>query len=210
MESVEELKDALCEVRKAHRIVYSYQQRMMDLMLFINSKLKLDAQVTAKKWFSNRIKREDFHMYPGMLAWDFIYSYVVEYYMGENVTEDGFNYALSIIQYSDTGFFDNTENSRTVLDTFDTEEESVSKLLFYLEVKPKTKRNWLWHMSEIVYDKSLAGRNHKASIRKTDSISQVFYSMPIERFLDEKTTIEALNEFRAYCKNNVGIEIGME
>ena len=52
MARVEELGKALCEVRKAHRIIYAYQKRMMDLARFIGAKLDMpECQVI--KHYSN-------------------------------------------------------------------------------------------------------------------------------------------------------------
>ena len=35
----EELNQALCDVRKAHRLIYAYQSKILDLTYFIKSKL---------------------------------------------------------------------------------------------------------------------------------------------------------------------------
>lgn len=35
MANIDSIKDALCDVRKAHRIIYAYQKRMMGIVRFI-------------------------------------------------------------------------------------------------------------------------------------------------------------------------------
>jgi len=39
MANIESIKDALCDVRKAHRIIYAYQKRMMGIVRFIGKKI---------------------------------------------------------------------------------------------------------------------------------------------------------------------------
>lgn len=39
MASIKDIQNALCDVRKAHRILYAYQKRMMDIVMFICQKL---------------------------------------------------------------------------------------------------------------------------------------------------------------------------
>ena len=57
MENIEELKEALCDVRRAHRIIYSYQARMLDLIKFISAKLNYTRIEGATKYFSNGIRK---------------------------------------------------------------------------------------------------------------------------------------------------------
>ena len=93
MENIEELKEALCDVRRAHRIIYSYQARMLDLIKFISAKLNYTQIEGATKYFSNGIRkgRREFaplQIFENMWAWDFIYPYLMEYYIGEKKEDE--------------------------------------------------------------------------------------------------------------------------
>ncbi|MDO4957306.1 MAG: hypothetical protein Q4E60_09860 [Bacteroidales bacterium] len=123
------------------------------------------------------------------------------YNLGELALDDGSNIAISIVQYSDTGFFENSGNSRIDLNTFATEEESGSKLLFIIEMAPK-KKDWVWDVEDIVNNKEYASINHTKTVLKKKGCVQGLYSFPIERFIDEKSTLEALQEFLDFCKEN--------
>ena len=115
MERKERLSNALCDIRKAHRMIYSYQQRMLGLAKFISAKLDF-GQVSGVKHFSNDIcKRRNGYMevHGNMWAWDFLYSYLFEYYLGEKEIEGGDSIALSVVQYSDTGFFVDSNSGST-------------------------------------------------------------------------------------------------
>ena len=209
MEKIEELKNALCDVRKAHRIIHEYQQRMLDLIRVIAAKVDFSSCGVGNKYFSNPIYRKRdgwLEICDGMWAWDFLYSYVFEYYLGEMSCDDGSSVALSIVQYSDTGCFDIIESDPQKIETFAPEEESITKLLFIIECKPK-KKEWVWDIEEIVKNKEFAGKNHTHTILEKKGCRQGLYSFPLERFVDEKSMIQALQEFCDFCKEQDIIEL---
>ena len=190
----ENLSKALLDVRRAHRILYAYQRRMLDLVSFIGQKLtKSELKVKGFKHFSDPVpgSRNDISPLHDMWAWDYLYSYLFEYYLGETETSDNQHYALSLIQYSDTGYFDKEEEAtRLELEKFKPEEESDSKLLFFLEYKPKDSK-WEWG----------DGTSLKKIVRSTATRgTQILYSFPLEEFINIETTLEVLREFRSYCK----------
>jgi hypothetical protein len=139
-----------------------------------------------------------------MWAWDFLYSYVFEYYLGE---KDGLM-SMSIIQVSDTGYFDShyQQKERTKLDTFENEEESVSKLIFVIEKKMKPKGAFAWNpdwiQKELFNNNDRMSKNHTKDCLHDVGNLQIFYSFSLDRFLNENTTIEAINEFISYCNEN--------
>ena len=205
----EELNQALCDVRKAHRLIYAYQRKMLDLTYFIKSKLDF-TQYGGNKYFSSPIgkKRDSYvglNIGKEMWAWDFLYSYVFEYYFG-NIVSENYEIAMSVFQVSDTGYFDNdTNDSYTDLETFASEEESISKLIFVVEKKDKKNEYaWIgnWIIEEVVDNHERMSANHTKDCLNHKGNIQIIYSFPLDRFLDEDTTIEALKEFIEYCNNN--------
>ena len=207
--TTENLSKALLDVRRAHRILYAYQRRMLDLVHFIQSKLDMPVEdLCGFKHFSRPIsKKGNLTIWHDMWAWDYLYSYLFEYYLGEKETDDGFVYALSIIQYSDTGYFDQEEKeegTRLELEKFKPEEESGSKLLFFLEYKPKD-RNWEWgdgtSLEGIVLDKEVGSKKHETGVITIGvEHKQILYSFPLERFINKEDTLKVLREFRSYCQ----------
>jgi hypothetical protein len=140
-----------------------------------------------------------------MWAWDYLYSYLFEYYLGEKEAGDKLhNYKLSLIQYSDTGYFDQDGQKRGRISEFGSEEESSSKLLFFLEYKPKGSK-WEWgdgtSLKKIVLDKEFGSKKHEKDVRYTSADGkQILYSFPLERFINMEATLEVLREFRSYCQ----------
>ncbi len=215
--NVSELKSALIEVRKAHRLVESYQERMISLVSFIRAKLDFH-QLEGVKHFSNPIYpyRDGVHLHlmSGMWAWDFMYSYIFEYYVGDCEMDDGSNICLSIIQYSDTGFFETSNEDRTNLSQFAPVEESGSKLLFFMERQPKGCKQ-LWDdyafTRDYVLNKEFGSMKHRETVLEPKGPGKnqlMLYSIPIERFANEKSSIEVLNEYLAFLDRN-GIQLSL-
>lgn len=209
MEKIEELNNALCDVRKAHRIIHEYQQRMLDLVRVIAAKLDFSGCSGGHKYFSNPIYRKRdgrLEICDGMWAWDFLYSYVFEYDLGAIELDDGSSVGLSIVQYSDTGFFDVVEGDPQRIKTFASEEESLSKLLFIIENKPK-KKEWVWDIEKIVNNKEFASKNHTHTVLEKKGCRQGLYSFPLEKFVDEKSMIQTLQEFCDFCRAQDIVEL---
>ena len=213
--TTETLSEALLDVRRAHRILYAYQRRMLDLAHFIKSKLGMlefyGIKHFSKPIYGRSIGHTPLNIRLDMWAWDYLYSYLFEYYLGEKEAGDKrHNYKLSLIQYSDTGYFDQDGQRRCRISEFGSEGESGSKLLFFLEYKPKDSE-WEWKdgsdMEGIVLDKKVGSKKHTKEVRyPSTGGKQILYSFPLERFINMETTLEVLREFRSYCREK-GINV---
>lgn len=207
--TTENLSKALLDVRRAHRILYAYQRRMSNLAYFIKCKLGMP-DFYGFKHFSNPIYGRSkghsrLNIWHDMWAWDYLYSYLFEYYLGKKEAGDKLhNYKLSLIQYSDTGYFDQDGQKRGRISEFGSEEESSSKLLFFLEYKSKDSE-WKWkdgsYMERIVLNKEVGSKQHTKEVRDTATGGkQILCSFPLERFINMEATLEVLREFRSYCQ----------
>ena len=185
---------------------------MLDLVHFIQSKLDMP-KFRGFKHFSRPISKNSGYLtiWHDMWAWDYLYSYLFEYYLGEKEAGDKLhNYKLSLIQYSDTGYFDQDGQKRGRISEFGSEEESSSKLLFFLEYKSKDSE-WEWkdgsYMEGIVLDKKVGSKGHTKEVRSTTSGGkQILCSFPLERFINMEATLKVLSEFRSYCQEQ-GIHV---
>lgn len=216
-DKVKNLATALCEVRKAHRLVYSYQERMLSLVKFIRNKLDFNDFVGVKH-FSNTVYQYKgnikLRLFDGIWAWDSLYSYVFEYYIGSIELNNNSEILLSIIQYTDTGYFDSNSEDQKDINTYVAPEDSVSKLLFFMEYKP-AKCKLIWedynYTKQFVLNKEYACKEHKETVLypKGEGKNKILmYSIPIERFVDEINATKALNEYLNFLKrNNIELEI---
>lgn len=182
---------------------------MLDLVHFIQSKLDMlefrGIKHFSKPIYGRSIGHTPLNIWPTMWAWDYLYSYLFEYYLGEKEAGDKLhNYKLSLIQYSDTGYFDQDGQKRGRISEFGSEEESSSKLLFFLEYKSKDSE-WEWkdgsYMEGIVLDKKVGSKKHTKEVRSTATEgTQILCSFPLERFINMEATLKVLREFRSYCQ----------
>lgn len=204
-----ELQDAFCDIRKAYRLICSYQQRMLDLVQFITMKLDMSPLKIHKHFSSNPIKNGK-EIGPGTLAWDFLYSYQLEYELKDQ-TYGKYKYSISILQCVDTGFFDAKNSVQKNPDTFAPEELAESKLVFYVNRSPKNTNKWIqWdNRQELFDDKRYMCKKFKKEVidYPKDKEKVLLYSFPIERFIDEQSTIEALQEFADYCNKELDLNI---
>lgn len=197
----EQLKSAFCEVRKAHRLIYEYQRRMQDLSWFIKNKLGFNDYKGWKKFSAPLSSRNTIHV--SNWSWDWIYTYVYEYYLGEQSVKSNQNsWKLSIIQISDTGFYENydTVAEATTLNTFVSTEESESKLLFYLSMATKKTKEYDWNPDVIL--KEYAAKNGFFKIENQPNHIQIIYSIPLSKFVNEEATLQILRDFVKYCNEN--------
>ena len=118
---------------------------------------------------------------------------------------------MSIIQVSDTGYFDNdTQGSRRELETFASEVESESKLIFVIEKTIQKKKSaWdeEWIRKEVYNNHKRMSAKHTKDCLYDKGNIQIIYSFPLIRFLDEDSTIETLKEFILYCNVNGILEL---
>lgn len=220
-QQLENFNDAMLNVRRAHRLIYQYQRRMIDLIDFIRQKFDFPPiynGVGGCKHFSDPLYRSSkngyFKLSKNNWAWDFLCSYEFEYYLGEKFTKERANssesseqYAISLLQISDTGYFDSKLDNRLDVDNFIPEENSTSKLLFYFELKPKQK-DWIWDVESIALSKHYC-KSSFTHCHKTEECGniRILYAFPMSSFINEESTILALQEFSSYVEKYAGISL---
>lgn len=198
-----QLKDAFCEVRKAHRLIYEYQHRMQDLTWFIKNKLGFPKYEGYKK-FSNPLG-DGKKIYVDNWSWDWIYTYMYEYYLGECTTDNNdYSWRMSIIQISDTGFYQNKDAGAkpTKINSFASADDSESKILFHLSVAPKKLKDYDCDINVII--EKYANENTFVKINERPEHIQIVYSVALSKFIDEESTMRILRCFVDYCNKEAG------
>lgn len=194
----EEMNAAFLNVRKAHRLIYEYQRRMQDLTWYIKNKLGFP-DYKGFKQFSNPLRNSIYH---DNWSWDWIYSYMYEYHLG-CVSIDNKEIKLSLFQISDNGFYKNPSESKhqTQLNSFANVEDSDSLLTFYAVIRQNGNNYWDYNILKVNDTEPLTN--------KKENYVELYYPVPLQRFINEESTMEVLKEFVQYCKDNanIGIEI---
>ena len=203
----EQLQEAFCEVRKAHRLIYEYQRRMRDLSWFIKNKLDFKKYEGYKR-FSNALNDREGNN-AEKSSWDWMFTAVFEYFLGyQKFDRDTKKIGLSVIQVSDTGCYN--ENKRNYkISSFPSAEKTESRLLFYLVVGPDAL-DLDWRAEDIIAKYILEDKPNIFIPEKRQDLIKVTYSVPLSKFLNEEATMQILREFVQFCNENAGTNLKIQ
>jgi len=211
----QQLKTALCEVRKAHRLIYEYQRRMQDLSWFIKNKLGFNKSKSIFEGytrFSESLSNREGNNVSGKSPWDWLYSYVYENFLGYQ-EGNAHTLGLSVIQITDTGYYAKKGATKSDLSTFLPAEESDTRLMFYMVKREDESKetNMDWKAKEIIEEYACALKKKDIifpSNRK--DLVRVIFTVPLSRFVDEESTMKVLHEFVEYCNKKVGTQLKIQ
>lgn len=210
MNTKNDIRQLMEDVRKAHRLIYQYQDRMLQLMNRIANDYGLNHPVGRKR-FSNPIgNMRRGNDYPeanlrvhDKWVWDMLYTYEFEYYFGK-VSRNDMNGCLTIFQISDNGYYladghqleiggENHLSKRAINDFWPT-DKSASYLIFAFEGFPKQgHRIFLQHPKNSIV--RLYGGNEDVIIEKNEENTLVSKRFPIEDFFSRESVSELLEDF---------------
>jgi hypothetical protein len=187
--SIPEIKTVLLDVRKAFRLLYIYQRRVMDIMQFIGHQTLRKYEGGWSK-FSNSSPKDG----KGKLdlwAWDWLNMYCYEFYFGKKVINEN-SIQLSVWLVSDTGFYDADDKDKTNVDSFSSVEDSATKLVFVIGKN-------LWHEEIENFETNLKKlENEYAKIDENRIL--ITKSFDLSLFVNADETRKCLHEIVAFCK----------
>ncbi|WBX74758.1 hypothetical protein PG913_06225 [Tenacibaculum pacificus] len=171
------------EIRKAYRLLFDYQQRILNLMQFISSTYNIPYK-NGKPLFSGRGSNK-----LNNWSWDWIYMYCYEFHFQKN--EDTNSLWFSVILRNDTGFFESQIEDSTInrldIENFKDVENSSTDLIF-IAGNP----NWNFDVLK------------KATLNEKEYIKEqnVFFKRyKLENFFTEENTLIQLKDFEKECSN---------
>lgn len=201
-----EFEDVLVDVRKAYRLIYLYQRRILDLVKYIGDSLTYRYK-GGWSWFSDNTPRDG----KGSLdnwAWDWLNMYFYEFDFEEKeISQNKIHF--SIVVQSDTGYFDSNPHGENALNIneFISPEMSSTKVIFFIGKN-------CWHNNEEFrndfeddseyFKKTLA--EYVKQIDKGILLSKSFY---LSDFINPEKTKESLKIWIAFCNKNGVKEIGI-
>jgi dihydrofolate reductase len=181
--------NTLQEVRKAYRLLFEYQTRVLDLIGFIGGSFNYDYNGGYSKFSNGSPNNGKGNL--NLLAWDWLSMY---FYQFNFVEKNKITFAVFLV--NDTGYFQvRKENKmhRTNVSAFDSVENSKTKLIFV--VGKNTWDSWgkKWDDDNFILDKE----GQKIS----DDKIMLFKSYLLDDFFDEENAIKNLKDFENYCKS---------
>ncbi|MBU2940167.1 hypothetical protein KO494_11530 [Lacinutrix sp. C3R15] len=191
----------LLEVRKAYRLLFDYQSRILDLMKFIGQTYNIPF-VKGHPKFSGRGSNK-----LNNWSWDWLYMYYYAFHFNNTSVKDKKIY-LSVYLLNDSGFFEvNYEkaeaNDKKVehleVDQFKDVENSKTKLIFVAG-----QNEWNWWNEVKHYSKEFI-LNTQGQAKNSN---MVWKGYDLDLFFTEEEALMQLQDFSTYCiNNNIAITI---
>ncbi|MCY1660411.1 hypothetical protein [Chryseobacterium sp. SL1] len=198
---MQNLNDTLIEVRKAYRLIYDYQKRILDLISFIKGRYDFIYLGGFSK-FSNVSPRNG----SGDLkswSWDWLNLYYYDFHFQKKIIDKD-DIRFSIFLMSDSGYFDkNKENSIQKInpDLFLEPEASKTKLIFVIG-----KNTWGLFGNDNWNNINFTTENY--GYEKDEKGVMLFKSYDLDKFVDENTANQTLVDFQSYCTGyNINLPI---
>lgn len=190
-----EIADSLKEVRKAYRLIFDFQSRVLDLMSFIKGKLDFEYEGGYVK-YSNQSPRNG----SGGLkqwSWDWLNLYFYEFHFKSKiVNSDKINFSVFLL--CDSGYFESKKEntlSKLNIDKYKDPNESVTKLIFVA-----AKNSWS-HFSEENWNNTFFTLSEHG--QKVDEKGiMIFKSYNLEKFADEISATSVLKDFVEYANSH--------
>jgi len=199
----DDLHELFLNVRKAYRLLYEYQNKILKLVKYIGDFYGYSYHGGWAQ-FSKPCPKNG----KGSLnnwAWDWLNMYDYDFHFGikkEKIKEGNENeneeIRFSIRLISDTGYYDSPreDKNKTKIETFADVENSKTKLILVASNKG-------WKFGELF--NSFNSKEDEYYL-KSEELNMYAKSYNLEAFIDEEATIEKLEDFREKCKEN-GINI---
>jgi hypothetical protein len=143
-----------------------------------------------------------------MWGWDFLYSYLFEFYLGVK-TSSKKEFSLSIIEASDSGFYQSkqTNKRQTNISSFSDVEESETCLIFVFE-SVTTKEIYVWDLDNAI-SKLLEDENELITNTTEDNYF-IAKKYSLADFVDQSSTDKVIEEFSKTVENKTGIKLLVE
>jgi hypothetical protein len=183
-----ELNMALIDVRKAYRLLYSYQRRMLDTVKFISDTLSINVQ-SGWSIYSGNSPKNGGKLHLDSWAWDWLNMYMYEFHFGEQtIGDDKFQFAIML--QSDTGPYDSDRvKIGTEVDLFAPVEEAETKVIFQVG-----KNRW---KAEEYGDNPIFTSKTSSILKEVEGDHKFFMakSYPLSDLIDEEAILSTLDDF---------------
>ena len=126
-----QIETILVDVRKAYRLLYTYQRRVMDIIQFIGDLTSRRYQGGWSKFSNSSPKDGKGGVDLSFWAWDYLNMYCYEFHFADLVIGQN-SVGLSVWLVSDSGFYDSEIGDQPNIESFSSVENSATKLLFVI------------------------------------------------------------------------------
>lgn len=214
-------KDLLASIRTASRLTYEYQKRILEFISYFQMKFELESnQIAGFKLDSDALSKtraysEDYpdanlRIWTGMWAWDFVYTNLMEYYMGWT-QRNKHKFCLSFVQMTDSGMFESIapQKSWTALKTYAEVEKSHSYGFFVIEcVKTNVKKfDCWWNVDRDGMDKWAKSADNIIEYKENEKSKYLVFRFNMEDITNQESADAVLLRFSDIVKQKMGINL---
>ncbi|MCL2520334.1 MAG: hypothetical protein FWE37_04960 [Spirochaetaceae bacterium] len=181
-------ENMLCDVRKSFRLLYQYNQQVLDLVKYIGNQFGIDEIYGFPRWSTPAPApvRNKATSIDNRLAWDWLNMHLYEFNF---ISEDDLHF--SIVIQSDTGRYDGNTNW-TNIESFGDVNKAQTRLIFVLGDK-----YWNLDFHGLFEDADIMYKNESTKIIKDPEDDGKMYVMafPLTKFKDKETITAGLQEW---------------
>jgi len=194
----EELNQGLIDVRKAYRLLYLYQRRVLDTVKYITEIIGNNL-TQGYPLYSGAPPKSGGKVNLDLWAWDWLNMYMYEFLCFRNETkEQSTKFGIAI--QSDTGFNDSTVKggiTKKDVELFQTPEASTTRFLFYIGKnmwKPKGFEDGTHEFLKSTGDNivTVLGEE-KLFLAKAYNLLDL---------INKESILTCLNDFKVFCNQN--------
>jgi len=201
-----ELKNSLVEVRKAYRLLYDYQKKVLDLVQFIGTEFGRSYNGGYSKYCN--VTPRNGKGYLSNWAWDWLNMYYYEFSFHNKENKDFF----SVVLISDTGYYeakdeDENFNDKLEINKYKDVENSSTKLSLVYGDKiwecDGFLKNDCWEDPKFILG------NQGVYAKENNLSKMIFKSYNLEEFSNKESAIRILRDFSSFCIDN-GINLKLK
>lgn len=191
-------QDILTEVRKAYRLLFDYQTKLLALVKYIGGKYGYNYNGGYPKFSNNQPRQGSGNL--DDWAWDWLNLYFHEFHFGSKKIDHNTKMYFSLFILNDDGYFlacqkEQQNVGRVNPNKFEKPENSNSKLIFVVGLNCWTGK---------AYFADINWCNQRFTIEEKgiheDENGKMFYkTYPLENFFEENNAIVQLSDFEREC-----------
>lgn len=187
-----QFEEALVDVRKAYRLLYLYQDRVLKTVKYISESLGFGT-LTGFNEYCNSIPPNGKPIDLNSWAWLAMYWYKFDF----GTRPNGIRFHIHI--QSDTGF--EVGKDKTNIPSFNLVENSQTRLLFILR---KNTKEEIDETRKLLDEKLFLKQAESTCVLETKSENSycLAQSFPFSRFINQTETDKCIEEFLAFCWEN--------
>ena len=192
-------QDILTEVRKAYRLLFDYQTKLLALVKYIGGKYGYNYNGGYPKFSNNQPRQGSGNL--DNWAWDWLNLYFHEFHFGSKKIDDNTKIYFSVFILNDDGYFlacqkEQQDIGRKNLSKFEKTENSNSKLIFVVGLNCWTNKAYFvekkWCNSSFTLEEK--------GIHEDENGKMFYKTYPLENFFEENNAIVQLADFERECQ----------